>query len=171
MALFKNNTEIKKEMFNGTVLDKIRLNGQEIYKRVLDVFKNGVLHESCSFKEYYNEATIEDGCIYNDVMQSTIGTPEHTYCCIDMDLTDYGLLTIKGQYYLFGSGSYIAYGIDNSSDVYMTMGANGTEYTIEIDVSEYTGVHYLGMRFTANGMKNNSEFVGIQNYISEITME
>lgn len=170
MALFKNNTEIKKAMFNGTVLDKIRLNGQEIYKRVLDVFKNGVLHESCSFKKYFNESTIEDGTIYNSVSQSTVGTPEHSYCYINMDLTNYKLLKIKGQYW-YGGFCSITYGIDSIADDYLKLGENGTEYTIEIDVTEYTGLQYLAICFTANGMTSASEWVFLQNYISEITLE
>ena len=169
--MYKDNTEVKSALFNGTVLDRILYNGVEVYKRILDVFKNGVLHESCSFKEYYNESTIADGTIYNSVSQSTVGTPEHSYCYINMDLTDYKLLKIKGQYWYGGTACAIAYGIDSTSDEYLAMGGNGSEYTIEIDVTEYTGVHYLGIRFTANGMTSASEWVFLQNYISEITLE
>lgn len=168
--MYKNNTKGKSTLFNGTVLDRILYNGVEVYKRILDVFKNGVLNESCSFKEYYNESTIEDGTIYNSVSQSIVGTPAHSYCYINMDLTDFNLLKIKGQYY-YGGNCSIAYGIDSSSDNYLTLGENGTEYTIELDVTEYTGLHDLVMRFTANGMTSASEYVFLQNYISEITLE
>ena len=168
--MYKDNTEVKGALFNGTVLDRILLNGVEVYKRILDVFKNGVLHESCSFKEYYNESTIEDGTIYNSVSQSTVGTPEHSYCYINMDLTDYKLLKIKGQYW-YGGHCSISYGIDSVMGNYLTLSENGTEYTIEIDVTEYTGLHYLGMDFIANGMTSASDWVFLQNYISEITLE
>lgn len=166
--MYKDNTEVKGTLFNGTVLDRILLNGVEVFKRVLDVFKNGVLDESCSLG---GDASIGDGTIYNSVHQSTVGSPVHSSCVINMDLTDFKLLKIKGEYWYGGNACSITYGIDDSWANYLTLGENGTEYTIELDVTEYTGLHKLIFLFIANGMTSASEYVFLQNYISEITLE
>lgn len=167
--MYKDNTKVKSALFNGTVLDHILLNGVEVFKRVLDVFKNGVLDESCSLG---GDAVISDGTIYNKASVSTVGSSVHSYCNISMDLTDYKLLTIKGEYWYSGEnsdGNSITYGIDDSWANYLTLGENGTEYTIELDVTEYTGIHELLILLITRMVTSDPAF--LTNYISEITLE
>lgn len=160
--MYKDNTKVKSALFNGTVLDRILLNGVRVFERLFYVFENGIFHSSCGFMSGYNNAIIKDGYIYNTTSAQT------QYCYIYINgLTDYKLLKIKGQYYYSGT-PYLSYGLNNSQE-YLSMGESGTEYTIEIDVTEYTGLGQLGMGFSI--MSGSSDNPFIENYISEITLE
>lgn len=168
MALFESTTEIKKVIFNGIEIQSIFNNAVECFKKVLEIFKNGVLNEACQItnSEYFE--IIDSQIVGAAYSAKTADERSTAFCIFKMDVTDYSQIIINGNIELYAGtngSAAIAYRID--SDAFVTVwsidtGRENTGASFGIDVSEYTGEQYFSIYcYTSFGTDKEEKYAKI----------
>lgn len=147
---------------NMTAVDVI-LNGQTISLTDVEVIKGVVTYQLWRAEKYiFQNGTLASGISLNGLsnsggyLQAGIGAGNHesadTQVSVqNIDFTNYSKMDIVLNYNAganYGSGT-VAYGIDSYWATALPGSNKWTSTTITIDISAYTGTHYIGFGLSA----------------------
>ena len=154
------------DLDNMTAIDVV-LNGSTIALTEVEVIKNGVTTTVWRAEFYvFQNGTLASGISLNALsnsggyLQAGIGADNHesadTQVSVqNIDFTNYSKMDIVLNYNAganYGSGT-VAYGIDSYWTTALPGSYAWTSTTITLDISSYTGTHYIGFGLAA---ENNS---------------
>lgn len=152
MATSISNDLIKEVNWNGISWKEVTINGITVWLAEQYIYQNGTLASGITL----------GGDMFNSggYLQAGIGADNHesadTQASIqNIDFTNFSTMTIVLEYRAganYGSGN-VAYGIDSYWTTSLPGSYSWMPYTITIDISSYTGTHYLGFGLAA---ENNS---------------
>lgn len=151
MAIKINGTELKyKILHNGGKLKTAYHNGETLLWRAEKyIFQNGVLESGVTLNNIDLGTTL-----YRQAYAEWVDDVDTILVEIEgIDLTDYSKMDIELNYNShadYGETS-VSCGIDGYSNKELpkTTNINGTPATVTIDISSYTGKHFVGFRLYA----------------------
>lgn len=170
MPLIMGEITVKNVIYKGTQVDRIIYNGVEVFRRMLNVFKDGVLDSGSELSGFSIRGTELFRGTGNAGEDETLTASSG----VSMDMTDYTTLKVRGRYKTYANyGScYIRYGVD-SAGTSLTSQANKTaDFNLEIDVTEYTGEHTFRVSLSATNKSSEPTYMSYSNiWIDTITLE
>lgn len=176
MSVFENLSDVRKMTFNGIKPRKVIFNGVDILRDSSEVFKDGVLNEDCTLSGAFENLS---DCLYMKVVTRENNGHEIAGGSIGIDVTEYSKIIVSGEYFAYygmdedGSAS-IMYGFSGDRETLFNQTPEADVFTLEIDISDRSGVNNFDITCIIHGGKNIAETYDqcyIQCYVYEIRLE